>query len=141
MNNTLGGKNGMLKCSCGNLRYSGVKLCPSCYFSKVKYYVFNGLYTFEGGYDGSYVETTIKTFLVKAISGIEAIQKIDKINSFNTYGNCNSYSSFGYVNKSNCKSKTYSKQIDNYYIAGILESFNAKQEAQKYIKEEDFGNE
>jgi hypothetical protein len=35
----LGGKNGKLKCKCGNLRYKGVKLCPSCYYGKMKYFV------------------------------------------------------------------------------------------------------
>jgi hypothetical protein len=35
----LGGKNGKLKCSCGNLRYPGVELCPQCYYGKMKYFV------------------------------------------------------------------------------------------------------
>lgn len=35
----LGGKNGKLKCDCGNLRYKGVTLCPECYKKQIKYYV------------------------------------------------------------------------------------------------------
>ena len=37
----LGGKNGQLKCKCGKLRYPNQELCPSCYYSNMKYYVAN----------------------------------------------------------------------------------------------------
>lgn len=37
----LGGKRGKLKCKCGKLRYPNQELCPTCYYSSMRYYVAN----------------------------------------------------------------------------------------------------
>lgn len=138
MTGLLGGKNGKLKCECGNLRYKGVKLCPNCYFSKVRYYLFHGLYRNESGYDGCNIFDSIKLFVVKAINDYEAVEKIDNINKFNVYGRYNSYNSNGYIIKSNVKTNDFNREvktlIGNIYISGLLIPFKTKDDLRNYIK-------
>ena len=44
MKKILGGKNGNLRCECGNLRYPKCELCPSCYYGRHKWWAFKGYY-------------------------------------------------------------------------------------------------
>lgn len=131
----LGGKSGKLKCECGNLRYRGAKLCSDCYFSKVRYYVFNGLYSMVSGFEGSNINDKVITLVVKALSEIEAITKIDSINKWEEWGN---YCSAGFVSKSKYLNDIYTKKVNDFCIAGTLEAFKTMNEVRNYIKEKGF---
>jgi len=132
----LGGKSGKLKCSCGKLRYERTELCPQCYYSKIRYYVYNGIVTYESGYDGSLINDIKETLLLKGFSIDKALSSID-IDS--TYGKHNQYSNNRYIAKHEKNSyMTYIPEIESC-IDGTIKEFKNKNEAEQYIKQLEVG--
>jgi hypothetical protein len=138
MNRKLGGKSGKLKCNCGKLRYERMELCPQCYYSKLRYYVYNGFITTQNGYDGGDFFYNKDIILLKGFNIDEALSSIDK---FKNYGKHNQYFYGSYITKYNgkndigvcCDSMTYINEF-GYYINGSITEFKTKNEAEKYIK-------
>jgi|SRR3989304_1120520 len=129
----LGGRNGKLKCSCGKLRYERMVFCPQCYYSKIRYYVYNGIVTYEGGYDGLLIEYRKEILLLKGFSIDEALSSI---NIASIYGNHNQYYNNRYIlthDKNNYM--TYIPEIARC-INGTIKEFKNKSEAEQYTRTE-----